>query len=162
MIYWWLKFLTSLNVDWAYSYGGKRCWFHFECSIMTIVRAWGDLMNLFTSQFMLMNLEILPLDGNPTLLGWASNVPNARHVLIGEVSIWYLNIRHRRCLMASIIFGYHDRYNVWKKAKLFIIWCVLDEKYVNTGAFIIHHLVEVVKTTCKSIIGVGGTLIVIS
>ena len=34
-------------------------------------------------------------------------------------------------------------------------------KNMNTGGFIIHHLVEVVKTTCKNIIGVGGTIIVI-
>jgi len=34
--------------------------------------------------------------------------------------------------------------------------------HANTGAFVIHHLVEVGKTTHENAIGMGGTLIVIT
>jgi len=42
--------------------------------------------------------------------------------------------------------------------KLFLICYALIGTHANTGAFMIHHLVEVGKTTYKSVIGVGGTI----
>jgi len=64
--------------------------------------------------------------------------------------------------MANIILGRNDSQNLHKKVELFLIWCTLMGTHANTGAFVIHHLVEVGKTTHENAIGMGGTLIVIT
>jgi len=72
------------------------------------------------------------------------------------------NICYSQHLMANIIFGRNDSQNVCRKAELFFICCALTGAYADTGVFIIHHLVEVAKTTHENIIGVGGTIIAVA
>jgi len=64
--------------------------------------------------------------------------------------------------MANIIFGHNDSQNVHRKLELFLIWCALTGTHADTKAFIIRHLVEVVKTTHENVIGVGGTITAIA
>jgi len=63
--------------------------------------------------------------------------------------------------MASIIFQRNDSHNVCRKVELFVIWYTLMGTCADTGAFIICYLMEVVKTTHKNVIGVGGTIMTI-
>jgi len=46
--------------------------------------------------------------------------------------------------------------------ELFIIWCALSGTSIDTGAFIICHLTEVVKTTHKNVLSIGGTVTAIA
>jgi len=64
--------------------------------------------------------------------------------------------------MANIILRQNDSQNVYGKAKLFLIWCALTKTLADTGAFIIHHFVEVAKTTHSNVIGVRGTITAIT
>jgi len=78
------------------------------------------------------------------------------------IDICIMSICCLQCLMANIIFGFNDGQNLCQKVNLFLIWCELMDTYVDTGAFIICHLVEVAKTTHKNVIGVLGIVTLIA
>jgi len=73
-----------------------------------------------------------------------------------------LNICYLQRLIANVIVGHNDSQNVCQKVELFLIWCALLGTHADTGAFLIHLLLEVAKTTYKNVIGVGGTITIIA
>ena len=44
----------------------------------------------------------------------------------------------------------------------YLSFCVLNEKYVDTRAFIIHHLVETTKMNHHNVIGIVSTITTIA
>jgi len=58
--------------------------------------------------------------------------------------------------MVNMVFGCHDSQNMCQKGLLIIILCTLNDKHVNTSAFALCHLVEVVKTTHNNVIDGGN------
>lgn len=73
-----------------------------------------------------------------------------------------VNLRYLQRLTANIVFGRNDNQNGCRKAELFIIWCAMSGTPIDTGAFIIRHLVEVAKPSNRNVISVGGTVTAIA
>ena len=73
-----------------------------------------------------------------------------------------VNLRYLQRLTANIVFGCNNNQNGYRKAELFIIWCALSGTPIDTGAFIIRLLEEVVRTSNRNVISVGGTITAIA
>jgi len=141
--------------NWARSYRNEEVLIAFKMFDIDTKWAWEISMSSFTSRCIAMPTEMYLIRGNLTPLNWASHAPRTRCTMIGEVGrsqvfdsrqakatdVFNMSLRCLQHLMANVIFGQHDG----RKVQLFIIWCDLNGTHVNTGAYNIDQLQNVVK-----------------